>query len=182
MPTNGQDDVHAFDSARYGPRCRHDLLRHCTLDAQSVQASKKILMLYSYDPNAPGTVAFAEQLKAVVSEQFPDRAEIYDEYLDTNRFPGRDRSLEFARYFAAKYQGFRPDAIVAQGTPALRFATERLSSLFPGVPIVYGQAFEPGLDFSALPEMSPAGDSRCRSSRPTHWRGRSSRMRSGWSW
>ena len=40
---------------------------------------------------------------------------------------------------------------MAQGTPALRFATERLSSLFPGVPIVYGMAFEPSIDFSALP-------------------------------
>src|SRR6476646_3212030 len=121
------------------------------LDAQSVQDARKILMLYSYDPNAPGVAAFAQQLKAVVAEQLHHRAEIYDEYLDANRFPGRDRSPEFARYFAEKYHGFRPDAIVAEGTPALRFATERLSSLFPGLPIVYGQAFEPIIDFSALP-------------------------------
>jgi signal transduction histidine kinase len=121
------------------------------LNSQSVQEPKKILMLYAYDPNAPGVMAFAQQLKLVVSEQFGNRVEIYDEYLDVNRFPDRDRSPEFAGYFAAKYQGFTPDAIVAEGTPALQFATERLSSLFPGVPIVYGQAFEPGVDFSALP-------------------------------
>src|SRR6478672_5110793 len=121
------------------------------LHAQSVQDTRKILMLYAYDPNAPGVIAFAQQLKLVVNEQFPNRVEIYDEYLDANRFPDRDRSPEFARYFAAKYQGFRPDAIVAEGTPALRFATEPLSSLFPGLPIVYGQAFEPIIDFSALP-------------------------------
>ena len=36
------------------------------LHAQSVQESKKILMLYAYDPNAPGTIAFAQQLKGVV--------------------------------------------------------------------------------------------------------------------
>ena len=41
------------------------------LHAQAVQATGKILMLYGYDPNAPGVVAFAQQLKAVVSEQFP---------------------------------------------------------------------------------------------------------------
>ncbi len=121
------------------------------LHPQSVQESKKILMIYAYDPNAPGVIAFAQQLKAVVIEHFHDRAEIYDEYLDANRLPIRERYPEFARYFAAKYQGFRPDAIVAEGTPALRFATERLRTLFPGVPIVYGQAFEPGVDFSALP-------------------------------
>ena len=89
-------------------------------------------MLYAYDPNAPGVVAFTQQLKAVVSEQFQNRAEIYDEYLDLNRFPDLDRSPQLARYFAEKYQGFRPDAIVAEGTPALRFATERLSQPLSG--------------------------------------------------
>jgi hypothetical protein len=34
----------------------------------------------------------------------------------------------------------------------LRFAVERLSPNFPQVPIVYGAAFEPGVDFSALPK------------------------------
>ena len=121
------------------------------LHARPVQETKKILMLYAYDPNAPGVAAFAQQLKTVVSEQFHNRVEIYDEYLDLNRFPDRDRSPKLAGYFAEKYQGFRPDAIVAEGTRALRFATERLSSLFPGVPMVYGQAFEPVVDFSALP-------------------------------
>jgi hypothetical protein len=121
------------------------------LYAQPVQETGKILMLYAYDPNTPGVAAFAQQLKMVVNEQFHNRVEIYDEYLDLNRFPGLDRSPQLAHYFAEKYQGFGPDAIVAAGTPALRFATERLSGLFPGVPIVYGQAFEPVVDFSALP-------------------------------
>ena len=121
------------------------------LYAQPVQETGKILMLYAYDPNAPGVAAFAQQLKVVVNEQFHGRVEIYDEYLDLNRFPDQDRSPQLVRYFAGKYRGFRPDAIVAEGTRALRFATERLTSLFPGVPIVYGQAFEPVVDFSALP-------------------------------
>jgi signal transduction histidine kinase len=121
------------------------------IHAQAVQETRKILMLYAYDPNAPGVVAFTQQFKAVVSEQFHNGAEIYDEYLDLNRFPDLDRTPQLARYFAEKYQGFRPDAIVAEGSPALRFATQRLSSLFPGVPIVYGNTFEPVVDFSALP-------------------------------
>ncbi len=120
------------------------------LHAQA-QTSGKILMLYGYDPNAPGVVAFDKQFKAAVSEQFHDHTEYYAEYLDFNRFPDQDRSPQVVRYFAEKYRGLRPDAIVTEGTRALRFATERLSSLFPGVPIVYGLAFEPVVDFSALP-------------------------------
>jgi hypothetical protein len=121
------------------------------LHARQVPETKKIMMLYGHDPNTPGVIAFAKQFKAVVNEQLHDRAEIYDEYLDLTRFPDFDRSPQLARYFASKYQGFRPDVIVTEGTRALRFATEQLSSLFPGVPIVYGIAFEPILDFSALP-------------------------------
>ena len=41
------------------------------LHARPVQETTKILMLYGHDPNAPGVVAFAQQLKAVVQEQFP---------------------------------------------------------------------------------------------------------------
>lgn len=120
------------------------------LQAQVAQRTK-ILILYQHDPNAPGVVVFTQPLKAVVREQIPTGVEFYDEYLDLDRFPGPDRSPQLARYYAEKYHDFRPDAIVTEGTRALRFATERLSSLFPGVPIVYGVTFEPGVDFSALP-------------------------------
>ena len=121
------------------------------LHARPVQETKKILMLYGHDPNTPGAIAFAQQFKLVLNEQFHNRVEIYDEFLDLTRFPDFDRSPQLARYFASKYQRFRPDAIVTEGTRALRFATEQLGSLFPGVPIVYGIAFEPVVDFSALP-------------------------------
>src|SRR6188472_2820675 len=120
------------------------------LQAQVAQRTK-ILFLYQHDPNAPGVVVFTQPLKAVVREQIPTGVEFYDEYLDLDRFPGPDRSPQLARYYAEKYHDFRPDAIVTEGTRALRFATERLSSLFPGVPIVYGVTFEPGVDFSGLP-------------------------------
>src|SRR3954466_14175456 len=77
--------------------------------------------------------------------------EIYSEYLDLDRFPGPNRLPQLARYFAEKYQGSRPDAIVTEGARALQFATERLTRVFPAVPIVYGAAFEPIVDFSTLP-------------------------------
>jgi len=111
---------------------------------------KRVLMVYAHNPNSPGVVAFAGQLKAVVREQVPGRAEIYDEYLDVDRFSDPARSAQLARYFAEKYQ-FRPDAIVAEGAPALRFVMDRLLGLFPGVPVVYGGTFEPVIDYSSLP-------------------------------
>ena len=41
---------------------------------------------------------------------------------------------------------------MTDGTRALKFATEQASAHFPTVPIVYGLAFEPVVDFSALPK------------------------------
>ncbi len=121
------------------------------LDARPVQETTRILIVYAHDANAPGLVAFADQLKSLLREKIPAGLEMYDEFLDLDRFHDPDRSLQLARYFAEKYRGFRPDAIVAEGAQALRFATDRLTTLFPGVPIVYGLVFEPIIDFSALP-------------------------------
>jgi len=119
--------------------------------AQPVQEAKRILMVYSHNPNAPGVVAFTGQLKAAVREQFHTGLDFYDEYLDVDRFPYSTHSVQLTRYFAEKYQRFRPDAILAEGSPALRFVVDRLRGLFPDVPVVYGGTFEPVVDFSSLP-------------------------------
>jgi C4-dicarboxylate-specific signal transduction histidine kinase len=119
--------------------------------AQPIQETTRILMIYAHDPNAPGVASFAGQLKGVVRAQIPTGLEIYDEYLDLGRFPDPIRSPQLARYFAEKYRSFTPDAIVAAGAQALRFAIHHLKGLFPNAPIVYGLAFEPVVDFSSLP-------------------------------
>jgi FixJ family two-component response regulator len=72
--------------------------------AQPVQENKRVLIVYAHNPNAPGVVAFAGQLKAVLQAQIPTGLEIYDEYLDADRFPYPARSAQLARYFAEKYQ------------------------------------------------------------------------------
>ena len=112
---------------------------------------KRVLMLYGHDPNAPGVVAFTNELHAIVQAESPTRVVFYDELLDLERFPENERREELVDYIVEKYRGFRFDAILTEGARALQFATERVSARFPGVPIVYGLAFEPVLDFSALP-------------------------------
>jgi hypothetical protein len=72
----------------------------------------------------------------------------YNELLDLDRFPENARREEFVNYIAEKYRGFSFDAILTDGSRALKFATERVSGRFPGVPIVYGLAFEPEVDFA----------------------------------
>ena len=120
--------------------------------SQDPPPPKRVLMLYGHDPNAPGVVAFTNELHAIVRADSPTRVVFYDELLDLDRFPENARREELVNYIVEKYRGFSFDAILTDGTRALKFATERVSARFPSVPIVYGLAFEPEIDFSALPE------------------------------
>jgi signal transduction histidine kinase len=119
--------------------------------SQEPLPAKRVLMLYGHDPNAPGVVAFTTKLHAIVQAETPTRVVFYDELLDLERFPENARREGLLDYILEKYRGFSFDAIVTEGTRALQFATERVRAHFPGIPIVYGLAFEPVLDFSALP-------------------------------
>ena len=121
------------------------------VSAQTDVEPKRVLVIFSHDRSAPGAVAFASQLKDAVVSRFPAKVEFYEDYLDMDRFDDASRALELARYFSDKFRGFRPDAIVAEGSLALKFTVEHLSGLFAGVPVVYGNAFEPIVDFDALP-------------------------------
>jgi ABC-type uncharacterized transport system substrate-binding protein len=111
----------------------------------------RILLIFGHDPNSPGVVVFAQQLRATVRAQGLTQVEYYDELLDVDRLGGRERWPQLARYLTEKYKGFRLDLIVAESSMALRFATEHLSGVFPGVPVVYGAAFEPVVNFDSLP-------------------------------
>jgi signal transduction histidine kinase len=119
--------------------------------SQNPPQPKRVLVLYGHDPNAPGAVAFTNQLRAIVGADSPPRVVFYDELLDLDRFPENARREELVDYIVKKYRGFRFDAILTEGTRALKFAIDRVSAHFPSVPIVYGLAFEPEVDFSSLP-------------------------------
>jgi signal transduction histidine kinase len=119
--------------------------------SQDPPTPKRVLMLFGHDPNAPGVVAFTKALHAVVQAESPTRVVFYDELLDLDRFPENERRKELVDYIVEKYRAFAFDAILTDGTRALKFAIEQVSARFPSVPIVYGLAFEPEVDFSALP-------------------------------
>ncbi|MGH7460173.1 MAG: sensor histidine kinase [Longimicrobiales bacterium] len=120
--------------------------------SQTLSPGKRVLWLYGQDPSAPGAMAFWNGLHdEVVRSEGPGVVEFYTETLDFTRFPGQEHFPQLAAVLHEKYRSFRFDAIVVAGSRALRFAVTRLQDVFPGVPIVYGVAFEPVVDFDALP-------------------------------
>jgi len=123
---------------------------HNRIELPELQPTR-ILFLFGHDANAPGAVVFAGELKRIVRSNLRNPVEFYDELLDLDRFPSPQRAAQLARYIASKYRGFRLDAIVAEGSQSVRFLNGYLQNVFPNVPVVYGLAFEPIVDFSALP-------------------------------
>ena len=123
-----------------------------TAVAQAPPGPKRVLLLYGYDPNAPGIVAFTNGLRGVVLEsEGREGVEFFTELLDFDRFHAPELAAQLVDRLRTKYRGLRLDAIVSVGSHALEFAAERLEELFPGVPVVYGAAFEPVVDFARLP-------------------------------
>jgi signal transduction histidine kinase len=128
------------------------LLAPSIASSQTSAPRKRVLILHDHTPNAPGVVAFLNELRALVEAEAPNLIEFYDELLDFDRFPGSEERLdELRRYIDDKYRGVRPDVILTQGSFAVPFAVEQMRTVFPGVPVVFGLTFEPGVDFARLP-------------------------------
>lgn len=117
---------------------------------QAPGAEKHVILVYSHNPNAPGLIAFTGQFKSVMAERFPS-AVLYEEHMEAQLFPDIQRRPELVRYFAGKYRDVRPDAIIVEGTPALRLVIDQLREVFPNLPVVYGGVFERGVNFDSLP-------------------------------
>src|SRR6478735_4868599 len=65
-----------------------------------------------------------------------ERVEIFEEYLDEARFPGRDQEERFAEFLRDRYGGRRLDVLMTVESNGLRFLARHRDSMFPGVPVV----------------------------------------------
>jgi len=96
-------------------------------------------------------ITFTREFHDILRREWPAHVEVYDESLDFDRFGDRANWPHVATAIAAKYRDRRIDAIVTEGSAGLQFAVQHLQKIFPAVPIVFGNAFEPIVDFSTLP-------------------------------
>ncbi|HEX7977102.1 MAG TPA: ATP-binding protein [Gemmatimonadaceae bacterium] len=95
----------------------------------------RILLLYGVSPELPEIVSFTKQLRSTMRAEAGRPVEMYQEYLDFERFP--DLGPQLVDYFEGKYRTERIDVIVTVGSNALRFSAQRLRAALPGVPIVF---------------------------------------------
>ncbi len=66
-----------------------------------------------------------------------DTWEVYNEYLDSARFPGEHQYQILYDYLRQKYAGISIDVIVATPDPSLEFLLKHRTDLFPNSPIVF---------------------------------------------
>ena len=105
--------------------------------AQQVATPKRILLLYWYDRDYAGNIAFEQNFRAGLQSAPPGTVEYYSEYLESNRFPGEKQSLLFRDYLRTKYADRNIDVILAVTDEPLAFLLKHRHELFTDIPIVF---------------------------------------------
>ncbi len=105
--------------------------------AQTTGEPKRVLVLYWYNKDYPGNVAFDQYFQAILKSAGTEHIEYYPEYLESNRFPGDEQSVALRDYLQRKYANRSMDVVVAVTDPALEFLLKHRDDIFPKSPIVY---------------------------------------------
>src|ERR1043165_73696 len=105
--------------------------------AQVPKDRKNVLMLYWDNKDIPGNISFDQGFVAGMRSEPRDNWEVYNEYLDSSRFPGKHQYQILYDYLRQKYAGSSIDVIVATPDPSLEFLLKHRADLFPNSPIVF---------------------------------------------
>jgi signal transduction histidine kinase len=119
----------------------HFLVALCVLVSCSVTSAaqtKRVLVVYPTSDGQPGTLRFQESLRLGLMNSPTDHIEVFNEYLDSTRFPDEPYQSRLADFLRTKYLGREPDVIIPALAPALDFVLKYRDKLFPSVPVVFG--------------------------------------------
>ena len=115
-----------------------------------VKEVRRVLVFYELGHSSPAVELIDREMRAVMDGS-PYQIELYSEDLETTLFDDPSAQQEFRQWYVHKYQGRKPDVIIALGPNPLRFMVDSHESSFAGIPIVFGgtselQADNPRLD------------------------------------
>ena len=117
-------------------------------------ARQRVLVLFSNDSLLPANMALGAAFQATLEAEHPDRIEIFTEFLDADRFPGRPHQARVEALLRAKYAAAAIDLVVAAGPQALDFLRRRRAWLFSDVPMVVTGISEASVEQDGLPPNS----------------------------
>src|SRR5262245_42198832 len=97
---------------------------------------RTVLAVHWSSEDYPSNPVVDGAIRQVLLSRDDAPVDYFSEYLESDRFPGKDATQAFRDYLQRKYQGRRIDVVVAITDPALQFVLQSREQLFPGVPIV----------------------------------------------
>ena len=121
-----------------GPRRRQlpavlaALLVFTSASVAAAQDVRRVLVLYPVSDGQPGILRFDESLRSAFKASPDTRVEIYNEYLDSARFPDERHQRHLADFLRGKYSGRRLDVVITALAPSLDFVLKYRDELFPG--------------------------------------------------
>jgi signal transduction histidine kinase len=118
---------------------------------QQSSVPKKVLLLYWGNKDDPGNISFDSGVQVGLRAEPGTKWELFNEYLDTNRFPGEHQNQLLHDYLVQKYQGVNIDVVVTAPDTAVNFLLKYRADLFPNLPVVFLAAKRPS------PEILAAG-------------------------
>ena len=114
-----------------------------------------VLVLYPFQKNLPTDIIFENDLIKYFSPLEASNVEYYFEYIDSSRFPTKDKYLSFYTFLRDKYRSSRFDLIIAVGNPAFDFILTYSKEKFFRLPIIFSKVTERTLRFAkAVPNSS----------------------------
>ena len=113
------------------------ILLLCSMAHGQAPRRKNVLMLYWDNKEIPGNISFDQGFLAGMRSEPRDTWEVYNEYLDSARFPGEHQYQILYDYLRQKYAGSSIDVVVATPDPALDFLLKHRKDLFSNSPIVF---------------------------------------------
>jgi signal transduction histidine kinase len=114
-------------------------------------ASRNVLVLASRDSQQPAYEQFIGGFRAALR---PDGGplELFTEFLDSSRFSQPEQRERTRQFLRDKYKATKLDLVITTSPPALRFALEHRTALFPGVPLIFALVSEQELPLGPLPD------------------------------
>jgi signal transduction histidine kinase len=112
---------------------------------------RSMVVLDDSNVRSPFYYEVFSRLRATVSVSAGSPVTIYAESLDLTRFTGQAYEEGLNKYFQVKYGDKPIGVIVAVGSAALDYVLQARSTLWPGVPVVFGFVDEPTVARLNLP-------------------------------
>ena len=113
---------------------------------------RTVVVLYPEQADGrPANELTDQSIRTAFAAGAPERIQTRNDYLELSRFQGAEGRKALAEFLRKKYAGETIDLVMSVLGPSLEFALEFRDQIFPGVPIVFMDVDEQGVQKHKLP-------------------------------